>query len=52
MAGDIILHKKFGKGEVLKVLGKGTDTEIHVQFQQPYGNKRMLAAFAPIHKIG
>lgn len=48
--GDQVEHKSWGKGVVIKVTGSGEDMELDIAFASK-GNKRLLAAFAPIKKI-
>ena len=48
--GDQVEHKSWGKGVVIKVTGSGDDMELDIAFASK-GNKRLLAAFAPIKKI-
>ncbi len=47
--GDKALHKKFGKGTVVKVSGEGNDLELQVAFPNE-GIKKLLASLAPITK--
>lgn len=49
--GMKVSHIKWGIGEIIAVSGSSTNTEIVVKFEQPYGQKRLLAAYAPIEKI-
>jgi DNA helicase II / ATP-dependent DNA helicase PcrA len=48
--GDIILHKMWGKGEVLKVKNLNKEIELDVVFDS-VGLKNLLVSFAPIKKI-
>ena len=48
--GDLIEHKMWGRGEVLKVKILNDDIEIDVVFDQ-VGLKHLLVSFAPIKKI-
>ncbi|MCG2789459.1 MAG: UvrD-helicase domain-containing protein [Actinomycetia bacterium] len=48
--GDLIEHKMWGRGEVLKVKILKDDIEIDVVFDQ-VGLKHLLVSFAPIKKI-
>ena len=48
--GDKVQHRAWGIGTVLKVSGTGKDMELDISFPDR-GVKRLLAAFAPIHKI-
>ena len=49
--GDKVMHKKWGIGEVVSVVGQKDDTEVKVVFEEPVGVKRLLAKFAPITKL-
>lgn len=49
--GDQAEHKKWGIGSVTKVDGQGEETEIKIAFPAPYGEKRLLAKYAPIRKV-
>ncbi|WP_342543309.1 hypothetical protein MHH33_06940 [Paenisporosarcina sp. FSL H8-0542] len=51
MIGDKVVHKKWGIGEVVKVDGKGDNTEITVRFSETNGIKRLLAKYAPLIKL-
>ena len=48
--GDLVMHKKWGQGAVVKVNGSGEDLELDIAFKEQ-GIKRLLAAFAPITKL-
>lgn len=49
-AGDIIKHRKFGRGEILKATPCGNDCILEIQFES-IGFKRLMAAFANVKKI-
>ncbi len=49
--GDKVVHKKWGMGEIMKVDGRGDETEINVIFPEPVGSKKLLAKYAPITKL-
>ncbi len=49
-AGDIIEHRKFGRGEILKATPCGNDCILEIQFES-IGFKRLMAAFANVKKI-
>jgi DNA helicase-2/ATP-dependent DNA helicase PcrA len=51
VAGDTVLHDKWGEGVVLTVNGRGTDAEATVIFEDA-GQKRLLLAYAPLRKVG
>ncbi len=48
--GDLIEHKMWGRGEILKVKKLKADVEIDVLFES-VGLKHLLVSFAPIRKI-
>lgn len=48
--GDKISHRKWGRGIVVNVKGKGDATEIDVTFPS-VGVRRLLAKFAPIERL-
>ncbi len=48
--GNIVNHQRFGKGEVLKIEGKGADTKAEIKFQT--GNKKLLLRFAKLEIVG
>ncbi|MFI5048115.1 MAG: 3'-5' exonuclease, partial [Acidimicrobiia bacterium] len=49
--GDDVTHEKFGEGVVLELFGDGDKTEALVNFRD-VGEKRLLLAWAPLHKVG
>lgn len=49
-AGDIIEHRTFGRGEVIKATPCGNDCILEIQFES-IGFKRLMAAFAKVKKI-
>ncbi|WP_452599603.1 ATP-dependent helicase [Pontimicrobium sp. MEBiC01747] len=49
--GNIVKHLKFGKGEVLKIEGKGGDKKAEIDFQFG-GVKKLLLRFAKLQIIG
>ena len=49
-AGDIVEHRKFGRGEILKATPCGNDCILEIQFES-IGFKRLMAAFAKVKKI-
>lgn len=51
-AGDRVLHKKFGKGAVIRVSGSGSDARILIRFDDSrVGIKELALAIAPIIKV-
>ena len=49
--GNIVSHMRFGKGEVLKIEGKGSDTKAEIKFEVA-GVKKLLLRFAKLDVIG
>ncbi len=49
--GNIVEHSKFGKGEVLKIEGKGNDTKALISFVS-VGQKNLLLRFAKLKILG
>ena len=49
--GNIVEHMRFGKGEVLKLEGKGPDTKAEINFEHG-GVKKLLLRFAKLSIIG
>lgn len=49
--GNIVKHIRFGKGEVLKIEGKGADTKAEIKFETG-GTKKLLLRFAKLEVIG
>lgn len=49
--GEKVSHVKWGAGVIVAVKGEGVNMELHIAFSDPVGVKRLLAAFAPVHKI-
>ena len=50
-AGDRVMHKKFGEGNVVEVRGSGADARIVIEFAA-YGAKEFSLSIAPIVKVG
>lgn len=49
--GNIVKHLRFGKGEVLKIEGKGADLKAEINFENG-GVKKLLLRFAKLNVIG
>ncbi|GFZ76403.1 DNA helicase [Aquaticitalea lipolytica] len=49
--GNIVEHSRFGKGEVLKIEGVGTDTKAEINFEHG-GVKKLLLRFAKLDVLG
>lgn len=48
--GERVLHKTFGKGEIVDIQGDGEDAHLSIKFEHG-GVKKLLATYAPIKKI-
>ena len=51
VVGNIVTHLRFGKGQVLSLEGKGTDTKAEIKFDVG-GTKKLLLRFAKLNVIG
>lgn len=51
VVGNIVSHLRFGKGKVLSLEGKGTDTKAEINFEHG-GVKKLLLKFAKLDIIG
>ena len=51
IVGNIVKHLRFGKGEVLKIEGKGADVKAEIKFENG-GIKKLLLRFAKLDIIG
>ncbi|AEH02695.1 ATP-dependent helicase [Lacinutrix sp. 5H-3-7-4] len=49
--GNIVSHLRFGKGEVIKIEGKGSDIKAEIKFDVG-GSKKLLLRFAKLNIIG
>ncbi|SIT04000.1 DNA helicase PcrA [Alicyclobacillus vulcanalis] len=49
--GDLVEHRKWGRGVIVAKSGEGESLELVVRFADPIGEKRLFAKFAPIHKV-
>ena len=51
-AGDHVMHKKFGRGAVIRVTGSGSDSRIMIRFDDTrVGVKEFALSIAPIIKM-
>ncbi|NQX85979.1 MAG: hypothetical protein HRT67_08740, partial [Flavobacteriaceae bacterium] len=50
VVGNIVNHQRFGKGEVVKIEGKGTDMKAEIKFEG-LGVKKLLLRFAKLDII-
>jgi DNA helicase-2/ATP-dependent DNA helicase PcrA len=51
VAGDTVVHDRWGEGVVMTVSGTGEDAEATIAFSD-VGEKRVLLAYAPLKKVG
>ena len=51
VAGNIVMHERFGKGEVLNLEGTGADIKAEIKFEVG-GIKKLLLRFAKLDIIG
>ena len=49
--GNFVKHIRFGRGEVLKIDGKGADIKAEINFENG-GVKKLLLRFAKLEVIG
>ncbi len=49
-AGDVVEHRKFGRGTILKATPCGNDSILEIEFEN-IGFKRLMAAFAKVKKV-
>ena len=51
-AGDHVMHRKFGRGAVVRVTGSGSDSRIMIRFDDTrVGVKEFALSIAPIVKM-
>lgn len=50
LPGNIVMHERFGKGEVLNLEGVGADKKAEIKFEVG-GIKKLLLRFAKLHII-
>jgi DNA helicase-2/ATP-dependent DNA helicase PcrA len=48
-AGDMVMHEKFGQGQILSLEGNWPETKANIQFEKA-GNKSLLLKFAKLQK--
>ncbi|MCB0382923.1 MAG: ATP-dependent DNA helicase, partial [Psychroserpens sp.] len=51
VVGNFVEHARFGKGEVLKIEGKGADVKAEINFEVG-GVKKLLLRFAKLDVLG
>ena len=49
-AGDLVQHRVFGDGEVLRILGRGVNQRVVVDFEDGGGERTLLLAYAMLEK--
>jgi DNA helicase-2/ATP-dependent DNA helicase PcrA len=49
--GNIVMHERFGKGEVMSLEGVGSDKKAEIRFEVG-GIKKLLLKFAKLQVIG
>mgnify|MGYP006976638682 CR=1 FL=1 len=48
-AGDMVMHRKFGKGMILSVTPSGNDVKVEIVFDD-VGTKSLMGSFAKLKK--
>lgn len=48
--GDVVDHRKWGRGIIRSTFGSGDSLELEVVFEAPIGARKLVARFAPIVK--
>ena len=51
IAGDSVLHAKFGLGTVQSTMGSGSKSEAIVDFGEEFGNKHLVLRYARLEKL-
>ena len=51
VAGNVVMHERFGKGEVMNLEGVGADKKAEIRFEVG-GIKKLLLRFAKLDVIG
>jgi len=49
-AGDVVMHRKFGKGMILSATLSGNDVKLEIVFDE-VGTKSLMASFAKLKKV-
>ncbi|WP_083511803.1 DNA helicase PcrA [Alicyclobacillus acidiphilus] len=49
--GDVVEHRKWGRGTIVSTNGHGESLELMVRFEEPIGERKLFAKFAPIVKV-
>ena len=50
LVGDMVVHQRFGKGEVIEIEGEGTGKKVIVSFHH-FGQKRLLVNYVNMEKL-
>ena len=50
-AGNIVMHERFGKGQIINIEGVGADKKAEIKFEVG-GLKKLLLRFAKLDVIG
>ncbi|MEM1001311.1 MAG: UvrD-helicase domain-containing protein [Bacteroidota bacterium] len=51
VVGNMVNHQRFGRGEVLKIVGQGADIKAEIKFEKG-GTKKLLLRFAKLEVLG
>ena len=51
IAGDSVLHAKFGLGTVQSTMGSGSKSEAIVDFGEEFGTKHLVLRYARLEKL-
>jgi DNA helicase-2/ATP-dependent DNA helicase PcrA len=51
VAGDRVIHDKFGMGKVLEIAGTGNNAQVTIDFGGNVGAKRLLLRYSPVTKL-
>lgn len=49
---DMVRHRVFGKGTVVRILGSGINQRLVVRFDKDDSERHLLLAYAPLEKLG
>jgi hypothetical protein len=51
IAGDSVMHAKFGLGTVQFTMGSGSKSEAIVDFGEEFGTRHLVLRYAPMQKL-
>jgi DNA helicase II / ATP-dependent DNA helicase PcrA len=51
IAGDSVMHAKFGLGTVQSTMGSGSKSEAIVDFGEEFGTRHLVLRYAPMQKL-